>query len=97
MQILLLTKEVIYMMKIIYEVAKKNDVVFLILNTVLWAVLGISVWAIISMFTIKEVIWCLVFMGYAGFFIGFLGGFIYLANNSLNYKKHSFDESKERL
>ncbi|MGN0160084.1 MAG: hypothetical protein ACI4AQ_01715 [Lachnospiraceae bacterium] len=52
--------------------------VFLFLNMVLYGVLGFLVWMVISRFTLSTLDWAVCFVGYPGFFIGYLGGFFFL-------------------
>lgn len=57
---------------------KAKTGVFLFLNMVLYGVLGFLVWMVISRFTLSTLDWAVCFVGYPGFFIGYLGGFFFL-------------------
>lgn len=51
---------------------------FLFLNSILFAVIGLGVWFIVSMFALCTLEWAICFTGYSGFFFGFVGGFFFL-------------------
>ncbi|MBO5033155.1 MAG: hypothetical protein J6D08_14995 [Lachnospiraceae bacterium] len=51
---------------------------FLCINIVLWAVVGYWVWAMLQFYICKGITGALCFSGYAGFFIGFVGGVFFL-------------------
>ncbi len=55
--------------------------IFLAINTTFFGILGITVWRIVSMFVLKEIVWMLCFAGYAGFVPGVLGGIFFLWKN----------------
>lgn len=55
---------------------KRN--IFLILNCLLFSILGFGVWLIISKFALSTWDWAFCFIGYPGFFVGIIGGFLYL-------------------
>lgn len=75
-------------MKKIYLFSGKNPRVFLVLNTVFWSILALAVSVCGSLLfgrTLRgnmETIACIT--GYAGFFVGFLGGALYLGRNDLD-------------
>lgn len=52
--------------------------IFLFLNCLLFGAFGFAAWAIVSRFVLNTLGWALCFIGYSGFFIGFVGGYIYL-------------------
>lgn len=51
---------------------------FLFLNTVLWALVGFAAWGVVHFFALNTVGWAVSFSGYAGYFIGWLGGVVFL-------------------
>ena len=53
---------------------------FLFLNTIIFSIIGFLVWLAVSKFALNSLTWALCFIGYSGFFIGYLGGFIYLCS-----------------
>lgn len=57
---------------------KAKTRVFLFLNIVLCGVLGFLVWMVISRFGLSTLDWAVCFIGYSGFFVGYLGGFFFL-------------------
>lgn len=60
---------------------EKKLKVFLLLNTILFGMLGFVVWAIVSKFTLDTWYFALCFFGYAAFFIGFIGGYIFIVRS----------------
>lgn len=54
---------------------KKNTGVYLLMCMLAGALVGLILWAVVSLFALKSVIWLITFMGY-GMFLGFLGGFL---------------------
>lgn len=52
--------------------------IFLLMNCLLCSVLGLVVWLFVSRFALNTWDWALCFVGYPGFFVGFLGGCMYL-------------------
>lgn len=59
------------------SLAKKNSL-FLILNTLIFSLIGFITWFAIHFFTFNKISWAICFTGYPGFFVGFVGGIIYL-------------------
>ena len=53
---------------------------FLVVNTVCWMLIGLLVWGVVRVFAFDALPWALCFMGYPGFFIGFIGGIFFLWN-----------------
>lgn len=51
---------------------------FLILNSLMCSVIGFLIWIIVSRFALNTWDWAICFIGYSGFFIGYIGGFIFL-------------------
>ena len=61
------------------EISKEEKIrVFLFLNCLIHGVLGLLVWLVVSRFMLNTLGWAFCFIGYPGFFIGFVGGFLYL-------------------
>ncbi len=56
---------------------------FLLITTLLFSILGYGVWFAIHFFALDKIPWALVFTGYPGFFIGFVGGIIYLDRHDI--------------
>lgn len=56
----------------------KSEYIFILINTLVFTIIGFSLWFIIHFFILKNFIWCICFSGYAGYFLGFLGGILYL-------------------
>ena len=50
---------------------------FLFLNTINFGIIGFLVWLVVSRFALHSLTWALCFIGYSGFFIGYIGGFIF--------------------
>lgn len=67
-------------MEIIYKLVGKKENHFLLLNTILWAIIGFVMWLIVQIFCLNSVAWMFVFIGYHAFFPGFVGGYLYLCN-----------------
>ena len=51
---------------------------FLILNSLICSAIGFFVWIVVSRFALNTWGWAICFVGYPGFFIGYIGGFIFL-------------------
>lgn len=54
---------------------------FLFLHTIIWAIAGICLWSLVSIFILRYIGWMLTFAGYAAFFPGFIGGIMCLWNH----------------
>ena len=57
---------------------RANIYLFLFLNIIMYSILGLLIWFIIQFFALKSIIWAICFMGYPGFFGGFIGGVLFL-------------------
>ncbi|MDD6038999.1 MAG: hypothetical protein PUD20_09440 [bacterium] len=55
---------------------------FLLLNSMKFSLCGFAVWLLVSRFALGTIEWAICFIGYSGFFIGYLGGFLYLCKES---------------
>lgn len=63
------------------RMTKENTIrVFLIINIMMWCVIGVIAWGVISLAALKSVAWLLTIVGYLGFFPGFVGGMLYVMN-----------------
>lgn len=51
---------------------------FLFVTTLLPATIGFFIWFILHFFVLNKITWALCFIGYPGYFIGLLGGILYL-------------------
>lgn len=51
---------------------------FLFLNALLFAAVGLGVWFALHFFVLNTISWAICFTSYPGFFIGVLGGVLYL-------------------
>ena len=51
---------------------------FLFVNSIMFGVIGLVLWVIVSGFGLNSWDWALCFIGYPGFFIGYIGGFVFL-------------------
>lgn len=51
---------------------------FLLINCIKYGIQGLIVWMLISRFALNSYDWALCFTGYPGFFIGYIGGLIFL-------------------
>lgn len=51
---------------------------FLFLNSLIYSGEGFLAWLLISKFALGTWDWALCFVGYPGFFVGYIGGFIFL-------------------
>ena len=61
------------------NINEENKVkVFLAANTALFGLLGLLVWAVVSLFALKDISWMFCFAGYAAFVPGFLGGIFFV-------------------
>lgn len=72
-------------MELLWSVLEKSKAsdsdrkhLFLFFNSICFGILGFIIWLIVSRFTMETVGWMICFIGYPGYFIGFIGGFIYL-------------------
>ena len=59
---------------------KKNGI-FLFLTTILSALTGLLVWYILHFFICNTISWALCFTGYSGYFIGLVGGCLFLCRH----------------
>lgn len=59
---------------------------FISLTVALSSLLGFMVWYPLHFYMLKEFTWMLCFIGYFGFFIGFIGGTLFLYNNDTKKK-----------
>lgn len=55
-----------------------KNMVFLFLLFAFWGLLGFAVWQIVRLFALNSISWAICFVGYPAYFIGFLGGVLYL-------------------
>lgn len=51
---------------------------FLVLNCIKYSLLGFFVWLVVRNFAFDTIDWAFCFIGYPGFFFGFLGGYLFL-------------------
>lgn len=68
-------------MKKLWDVTKQVNL-FLVLNTIVWAVIGFAVWCIVRLVALDSIQWAICFMCYPAFFIGIVGGIIFLWNQN---------------
>lgn len=68
-------------MKKLWDVTKQVNL-FLVLNTIVWAVIGFAVWCIVRLAALDSIQWVICFMCYPAFFIGIVGGIIFLWNQN---------------
>ena len=59
---------------------------FLFLHTIIWAIAGICLWSLVSIFILRDIGWMLTFVGYAAFFPGFIGGIMFLWSHDTKYE-----------
>lgn len=59
---------------------------FLFCNIIVWSLVGIILWFIIHFFTLRSVEWAMCFTGYVGYFMGLIGGIIFLCSKQLAVK-----------
>lgn len=52
--------------------------IFIALNCLQFSALGFLLWLVVSRFALSTYDWAICFIGYPGFFIGYIGGFIFL-------------------
>ena len=52
--------------------------IFLLTNVIAFCVLGLLIWSVVSRFALSTIDWMICFIGYPGFFLGFIGGAVYL-------------------
>lgn len=52
--------------------------VFLVVNSIIFSVIGFIIWAVISRFVLQSLDWMICFIGYFGFLGGCIGGYIFL-------------------
>ena len=78
-------------MKTIWNLSRKllpttmnNIPLFLFLTTLLSSVIGYLVWYCVHFFTCNSTSIAICFIGYAGYFFGFLGGILYLYKNEFS-------------
>lgn len=57
---------------------KTNINIFLLCNTIFYAIIGMLVWFGVHFFTLDSIVWAFCFIGYSSFFGGFIGGAIFL-------------------
>ena len=51
---------------------------FLIANVMFWGMIGFLLWSVIQLFALKKIDYALCFIGYPAFFIGIVGGTLFL-------------------
>ena len=51
---------------------------FLIANVMFWGMIGFLLWSVIQLFALKTIDYALCFIGYTAFFIGIVGGTLFL-------------------
>ena len=62
---------------------KENRIkLFLILNIVIWCMIGAVTWMAVSRIIMKDILWLFLFSGYAGVFLGLIGGTVYAMNHT---------------
>ena len=59
---------------------RKRSILFLILNTLKFAMIGLLFWIAVSSYQKLGIDWLICFMGYPGFFAGYLRGVFFLWN-----------------
>lgn len=64
------------------EKTMKNEKLFLFLNTIAWAIIGFVLWCVVRLFALDCIEWAICFVGYPAFFIGIVGGVLYLWNRN---------------
>lgn len=60
----------------------KNVNLFLTLNTIAWAIIGFILWCVVRLVAFDNIISAICFIGYPAFFIGIIGGIIFLWNRN---------------
>lgn len=63
-----------------HEWIKRNERLFLMICMICGGVSGATIWAVVSLFLLKAVVWSVTFLGY-GIVIGFIGGYLYICND----------------
>ena len=58
----------------------KKEILFLWLNGLLFSVIGFCCWALVGRFALEGIDWLICFVGYAGFFGGYIGGYFFLCH-----------------
>lgn len=56
---------------------KRARAAFIGIHTLIWSVIGFLTWSVIQLFALRRLVWALCFIGYTGFFIGFIGGVLF--------------------
>lgn len=65
------------------KVLEENRIkLFLVLNIVIWCMIGAVAWMAISRIVMKDILWLFLFSGYAGVFLGLIGGIVYVMNHT---------------
>lgn len=64
-----------------FDIKQKRNL-FLMINTVFAAIVGLLLWCIVRNFCLPTLDWAICFAGYPGMFWGLLGGTIFLGNHS---------------
>lgn len=57
---------------------KGKERAFLICSVFFYAMIGLISWAIVGRLFFEQIEWFVCFVGYPGFFLGFVGGIMYL-------------------
>ena len=67
---------------IYYGVVSMNKIrkqkLFIFANTLTWCIIGAVCWFLIGNRLIEDNLYALCFIGYPGFFLGIIGGFLYV-------------------
>lgn len=61
----------------LYALVQEKRQIFLILNTLLFGVIGFFVWYVIHFFFLNRIDWLICFIGYPAVCLGYMGGLLY--------------------
>lgn len=65
------------------DLEKRNKVkMFLILHILIWCTIGATTWFVVSRVVLKDILWLFLLSGYAGVFLGMIGGAVYAMNRN---------------
>lgn len=61
---------------------RNSNLLFLFMNILMWSFFGLLVWLLFRCFGLDSVSYMICFAGYPGYFVGFIGGILFLWNKT---------------
>ncbi len=70
---------------------------FLFCNIIVWSLAGFIVWFVIQFFSLRSAEWAVCFAGYAGYYIGLVGGIIFICRAERPEKERGKNHENIRI